>query len=318
MISIIIPVYNVEKYLRRCVDSILNQTINEIEIILVDDGSIDQSGKICDEYAQKDMRVKAIHQENKGVSAARNKGLNMAQGEYIAFVDSDDFVDGDMYELLLANSKLYQADICACTARTLYENGQKVLGKDDGEISVFNKNEAAEKIVKSLDNALWNKLFTRQIVSDIGFEEGRTHGEDLYFILQCLVKCEKVVYINRCKYNYIKRENSITSGRLSKVSFDQVYFKDKSSELLNQFFPNCIKEGRHWAFASRLNLCRKILLSSNDQYKKYLEEYKKYLKQNFTLVNKELKHKEIVEYILIAYFPMIYKSIMKRLIRGEK
>ncbi len=318
MISIIIPVYNAEKYLDRCIESILNQTITDLEVILVDDGSNDRSGMICDKYEKKDSRVRVIHQANKGVSAARNKGLSVITGEYVGFVDSDDFLDKDMYSLLLQNLIKYEADICACNARTLYDTGKEVIADNSGRIDILEKEVAVETIVKKMDNALWNKLFKRKILSEIRFEEDRTFGEDLYYILQCLKNCERVVYVNSCKYNYIKHENSITSGKLSKKSFDQVYFKDKSAEFLNEYFPQLYSEGMRWSYIARLNLCRKILISNDNQYNQYLDEYRLYLKNNFKAIYKKLKKKEIFEYILMEYFSSIYKGIMTRTIRGRK
>lgn len=113
-ISVIIPVYNVEKFLRRCLKSVINQTMSDLEIILVDDGSNDNSGEICDEYAKNDDRIIVIHKENGGLRSARNKGLDIATGEWITFVDSDDYIDTDMYEMLYSNAIEKEVDICAC------------------------------------------------------------------------------------------------------------------------------------------------------------------------------------------------------------
>ena len=129
-ISVIVPIFNVENYVRKCVDSILNQTFSDIEIILVDDGSTDASGRICDEYLSKDDRIRVIHKENGGLSDARNAGLDMCTGEYIGFVDGDDYIDGDMYELLYKNLIQYDADISMCRFRRIYNNRIDDNGKD--------------------------------------------------------------------------------------------------------------------------------------------------------------------------------------------
>src|SRR5699024_4494271 len=121
LISVIVPVYNVEKYVRRCIDSICGQTYSNLEIILIDDGSTDSSGKICDEMAAKDGRISVIHQENKGLSQARNAGLDQAKGEYIAFVDSDDYLSLNMYECLLKSLKENNADVVRCAIKNVYE-----------------------------------------------------------------------------------------------------------------------------------------------------------------------------------------------------
>ena len=202
LISIIIPVYNVEQYLNQCIDSIVNQTYKNLEIILVDDGSTDNSSRICDEYALQDKRIKVIHKENGGVSSARNFGLNIAKGEYIGFVDSDDFIERDMYEILIKTLISTNSQIVSCSIN----NNKYVIKQNE----TFNKKEIFRKI-KKLPCSVWNKLFSRVVLNEILFREDIFIGEDLLFVFQAFTKANQITFIKdnkyhyRCEYNNLKK-----------------------------------------------------------------------------------------------------------------
>lgn len=157
-ISIIVPVYKVEPYLRKCLDSIVGQTYQNLQIILVDDGSPDNCGKICDEYAARDRRIEVIHQANGGVSAARNAGLKLADGDYIGWVDSDDWIESGMYEYLLENALKYGADIAVCSRFERYKD--KVIRRGWSNIEVLNREKALQMLLKNdvMQNYLCDKL----------------------------------------------------------------------------------------------------------------------------------------------------------------
>lgn len=216
-VSVIVPVYNAESYLQRCIDSILNQTYTEFEIILINDGSKDNSGKICDEYAQKDTRIKVIHQKNSGVSKSRNVGLQAASGDYILFVDSDDYISPDMIEKLVQKAVVNKSDIVMCNY---------CIDKGDDIFPVFMKYNGAyissQQVKDGLlylyytDNhiglySLCNKLFKKSIYSlnDICFDVSLKRGEDAWFVFQCLKYCDRVDYISDILYFYYQNDNSI-------------------------------------------------------------------------------------------------------------
>lgn len=208
LITIIVPVYNTEKYLERCVNSIVNQTYDNLEIILVDDGSTDNSGKICDEYAEKDGRIKVIHKENGGVSSARNLGLNVCSGDYVGFVDSDDTIEPNMYEILYTNLIENNADISICKFAWVKNNCIKK--EETNEIEIINANNAIcfSLIGEKFAGQLCNKLFKREILKDIRFDTEIFVYEDLLVLIQYLLKSNKVVYSSICLYNYYLRETS--------------------------------------------------------------------------------------------------------------
>ncbi len=209
-ISVIVPVYKVEPYLRKCLDSIVNQTYRNLQIILVDDGSPDNCGAICDEYAAKDRRIKVVHQENGGVSAARNAGLKLAEGDYIGWVDSDDWIEPGMYENLLKNILKYKADIAVCSRVELYKNRRVRYGWTDVEI--LDREKALELLLKNdlMQNYLCDKLWKRKLFEVISFPTGRTY-EDMAIMHQLFIKAQCVICLPEVGYNYFQRSDSIVS-----------------------------------------------------------------------------------------------------------
>lgn len=296
LISVIIPVYKVEKYLRRCVDSVLAQTYTNLEIILVDDGSPDLCGEICDEYAAKDPRVKVVHQENGGISRARNAGLDLAVGEYFAFLDSDDYVDEGMYEKLHQVALEYEADVVECGHRWIRPN--RVIGKvldeqDTGQVDVYTNVEALEKLYfgsgmfGGLTIMVWNKLYKSSVYRSMRFPEGLLYEDSLY-TPKVFYMANKIVKLNRNMYNFYMAEGSLTrSGynltRLDAISVKkqcmeffaeqglQRYYDLSESDLLNALFGNyyeCRSRGKDPAYRSHTAMLKK-------EIKRYLPQAKR-------------------------------------------
>jgi len=206
LISVIVPVYKVEQYLRRCVDSILAQTYTNIEVILIDDGSPDGCPAICDEYAEKDSRVVVIHQKNAGVSAARNAGLDVAKGEYIGFVDSDDWIEPDMYEVLLELATKNNVDISAvgfCINDDFCDN------KSTAEVEIISQRDAIIAFLNGkIYPAIWHKLFEARIIKNIRFVNDFTIGEDLIFTLEAIDNSNGFACSSTQYYHYFQRQDS--------------------------------------------------------------------------------------------------------------
>lgn len=214
LISVIVPVYNVSNYLEKCLLSICGQTYRNLEIILIDDGSSDGSGEICDLYAQFDERIKVIHQPNAGQSAARNRGLDIAQGEYLGFVDSDDWIEKDMYGFLYRLLAANEADISICSHYIETESKTKVR-YSTRQLTCFSCEEAMRALVedKRVRNYMWDKLYKRQLFDGIFFPENRVF-EDIAISYHVFYKAHRVVIQDSPKYHYLKREGSTTQGRL--------------------------------------------------------------------------------------------------------
>lgn len=216
-ISIIVPVYNTEKYLNQCIKSILCQTYQNIEIILVDDESPDNCGRVCDDYAKIDDRIIVIHQKNTGVSGARNSGLEVASGNYIGFVDSDDWIGREMYEVMLNLSLKYDLDIVECSVN---ETDFEIEFKNPKiDVKFENPFEALERIIKNSDFSVWRRLYKKESIKDTRFLLNRT-SEDVYFTLENIVKIDKMGYYDFPFYNYRSNPTGITKSRYNFKRFD--------------------------------------------------------------------------------------------------
>ena len=244
-ISVIVPIYNVEKYLCKCVDSIINQTYKNLEIILVDDGSPDNCGEICDEYALKDDRIKVIHKENGGLSDARNAGMAIATGDYLGFVDSDDWIEYNMYERLIENLIKFGADISVGGVADVLETdgGYKQFKTTyDGKIRnyILSKEDAMKKYFLGSWSA-WDKIYKKDVFNDIRFPKGEIN-EDEAIVLQLLDRCNRICYTNEVFYNYITRpnSNSITASGFSLKKLDWYYHCRANLEFIKNNYPELV------------------------------------------------------------------------------
>lgn len=228
LISIIVAAYNIEEYLPRCLESLLTQSYGNIEIIVVDDGSRDNTGLICDQYAQKDKRVKVIHQKNQGLSGARNSGLLKAKGDFIGYVDGDDWVERDMYRDMLMACQDSHAQMAVCAYRKTGPEAEVEVFS--GEIHVLTRKEALEIYICDnreyhIYNSVWSKLFCREAVKDLKFPAGRK-SEDIVYTTRALLNIDTCVFLDTPYYNYMTdREDSIMNQGLGERRFkDEIPF----------------------------------------------------------------------------------------------
>lgn len=236
-ISVIVPIYKVETYLRCCIESICRQTYRELEILLIDDGSPDECGKICEEYAKRDSRIKVIHIENGGQSHARNVGLEVATGDYIGFVDGDDHINISMYERLLETAITNEAQIVECNF-----HGRKVKVPDEMEEGAIFSMSGKESITRQLDTnfqsrfpstSVWSKLFKRECIQGVRFPDGRIH-EEYAFLCEAFLNTDRYVYINECLYDRTLRSDSTTAEKFSARTLDKIYVFQQRNELLKK------------------------------------------------------------------------------------
>lgn len=237
LISIIVPVYNMENYLSVCVDSILAQTYTNLEIILVNDGSKDSSAQICDNLAKKDGRIRVIHKENGGLSSARNAGLDIATGEYIGFVDSDDSIKPNMFEVLYTNLVESDSDISVCKFSNCTDQ------RDDGTVDnspetlmIFSNTEALENIFigRHFVGHAWNKLFKAETVKDLRFFEELRNFEDVPFSVAAMLRVKKVCFTQKRLYNYLIRQGSILRGGFNENLLNALVACDKIAGMLKE------------------------------------------------------------------------------------
>lgn len=314
-VSVIVPVYQVEQYLRQCLDSILKQTFQDMEIILVDDGSKDNSGKICDEYALKDNRVKVIHQVNKGLSDARNTGMNQMSGKYFMFVDSDDYISELMVEKLYEKAEETGADIVCCNFEYFWKNNEKASYSTKQRSEVLNSSEIFNhrKNEKNYGfwTVAWNKLHKSSSMNSFRFRSGKIH-EDEFWANDIYQKDLKVVTIEDSLYYYRQRHNSIVNIKNIKKEFDLIEaFQERIQIYLNQnMYPDQAYKVLIYSLEP-LNECRKLKRTEeeNIRYKHAVEKTKDLIGQ---LKNTELSRIQKYSLILIQMNPcLVFSMAMK-------
>lgn len=238
-VSIIVPVYNVEKYLENCIKSILDQTLKEFELVLVVDGaSTDNSGNICHYYKKQDKRIKVVHIKDIGVSACRNKGVDISTGDFIGFVDGDDYIDKDMYKKLYQLCIDNESDISVCKLGREID-GKLINAGEEEFIKIFNNSEGMSELFKGIYYrfSLCNKLFRKSCFNEISFPEGRIH-EDLSTAYKLFANADKVVYINYVGYIYVKRNNSILTKKYEEKRLDAFIGWNEIICFMSNKYPN--------------------------------------------------------------------------------
>lgn len=292
-ISVIVPIYKVEDYLHRCVDSIINQTYTNLEIILVDDGSPDDCPMICDEYAKKDSRIRVVHKKNGGLSDARNAGIDIATGEYLMFIDSDDFVDVEMMESMMKNMIDNNVDMVVCNIKYVYEDREVV--KYNQADRILDRYEAMEEYLKDgvVQAVAWNKLYKKSLINDMRYKVGKTN-EDEFFTYKVVDKTDKIYYNSRSFYNYIQRDSSIM-GKYSIKRLDGVEASYERLNFIKEKYPTLYEKEKK----TFVNLCiysyQMILkepnLDKDKQGRKTLNNYRKKIKFN-KIELKNYSHKD--------------------------
>ena len=273
-ISIIVPIYNVEQYLDKCIESLVNQTYKNLEIILIDDGSKDNSRKIVNSWTAKDNRIKSIHKKNGGLSDARNAGMKIATGDYIGFVDSDDWINYKMYEVLINNLEKYNADISACAINKIDEkyfiDEKQVLNEN---ICMFTAEEALENLIDEgiLKQTVWNKLYKREVINGICFEFGKIH-EDEFWSYQIFGRCKKIVYTYAELYYYLQRPGSIMDKPFSIQRLDGLEARNNRLKYIQKNFPMLTVKAKMSLFVLCLYQYQSMLISNNVENREIYEQ----------------------------------------------
>ena len=285
LISVIIPVYNVDKYLPKCIDSIINQTYKNLEIILIDDGSTDSSPKICDEYMNKDSRIIVIHKDNGGLSSARNKGIEVAKGNLICFIDSDDYLELNMLEELKNNMDKYDSDIACCNFYDIKNEVSSLRIKKDTNIEFVSSEK--EKFINiqneysPLTYYAWNKLYKKELFNNIKFPEGRLY-EYTYILCDIFEKATKISFTLKPLYNYVYRSSSLGNA-FNLKHFDKIGSFNKKIEFFDskKYYDLSNKEKKGKACELIRNLAKMKLnkIKNKEVYEKYYEELIKTVKE---------------------------------------
>lgn len=276
MISVIVPVYNVEKYLEKCVESLCRQSYSNLEIILVDDGSTDSSGCLCDELAKTDSRIKVIHKKNGGLSDARNAGLDIAAGDYIGFVDSDDYVLPEMYERLLTLLNTYHADIAICDKVEFYEGKDPEFTKIEPSIKVLNQDQAINALAddQGLRSHVWNRLYSAHLFDDLRFDVGKAY-EDVYIMHRLFLQAQKIVVTNESLYCYLQRATSILGTINLKKRVDLFWGYARRYEETIAKYPNAAKKTATPMYYCMWDIIKHSSLKDKNEINKIVRFYRK-------------------------------------------
>ncbi len=276
LISVIVPVYQVENYLNQCIESIIEQTYTNLEIILIDDGSKDNCPQICDDWSIKDKRIKVIHKKNGGLSDARNVGLDIAKGKYIAFIDSDDWVDSRYIELLYNSLIKSEADISACSIQKVYDADSVDPYNLNPKLQLVTPKEAIKDILydRRFKTVAWNKLYSKEILSGERFIVGRIH-EDEFFSYKVFDKAQKLVFVDASLYKYRQRSGSIMSSpSLKHLDLLDAYL-NRIKFLENNYTDLASKDKLNFCIAC-INFYKDFLKSDSDFKKIALNRIKNY------------------------------------------
>lgn len=280
LISVIIPVYNVERYLTKCIDSVIKQTYTNLEILLINDGSTDNSPKICEEYKNKDRRIKVIHKQNGGLSDARNVGIENAQGKYITFIDSDDDIEVDYIKYLYNLIEKYNTHM-SIAAYTVVSKDKKInIGQGYEEEKVLDEKKCLERLLceQGLSVSACAKLYEKSLFENIKFPKGKL-CEDNGTTYKLIMKCNKIAYGSKSVYNYYKRENSIMTSTFNMKKLDLIELTDKMCDDIESKYPELKFSTDKKRIVSRFSILRQMLVGKlNEEQKTALKEIKKYIK----------------------------------------
>ena len=279
VISVIVPVYNVETYLPACLESICAQTYSDLEIILIDDGSTDHSGALCDEYAGRDSRIRVIHQKNSGAASARNAGLRIAAGEYLAFVDSDDFLEPDAYEFMMEKMDHYHADVVRCGFQDVFTDHE-----EDRISNLSEKIYTAEEFLGKFTvdwtcGLLWDKLYRRKLFEGIVFEEGHKI-DDEFFTYQGIMNAKTILSVPRVVYHYRRRRSGVMSSKEHRrqLVMDKLDYSRERRKRVISAFPDlkCVYDEHYANFLLLLcrdpGACPESLQKTKKQIRDFLQE----------------------------------------------
>ena len=309
-ISIVVPVYNVRQYLSESLDSVINQTYTNLEIIVVDDGSTDGSDKICDEYSVKDSRINVIHQENKGLSGARNAGLDIMTGEVVAFLDSDDTFHPEMIQRMVETMQHYDADVVICRYSSCRTNGKMPYSKinsDNATSIVYDRRESLRALLSgTIDWYAWNKVYRRECFESIRYPQGQVY-EDIVTTYEILNASQKVAVIEEPLIMYRRREESITEKYAFSSAQDRIRSYADIDEKVQMNSPEIFgKQHRQWICRRRMN----VLLATYARCGKRAKRYKtEILELGKNLNWQDCDHRTRRFYSIFRLSPLLFKVV---------
>lgn len=315
LISVIVPVYNKEKYIDKCVESLVNQTYTNLEIFLIDDGSTDNSAAICDEYASKDSRIKSIHRENGGPGAVRNYGVSICNGEYVSFVDSDDWIELDMYESMYNAMVEHGAELAVCGRNMVYEDdGAVVHGFTFDSVQCFEAKDAIKRFLTygGIDASPCDKLIKKELFkrADISFPSGYI-CEDVPVVFGLVSSAEKTVHIGKPCYNYLQRRGSYSNTKFSEKALGLKIYPGQVRDKAKEQYPSLAEEADWYYSVNLMTLVTRFEDTSDNRFKELRSElvkYKKVILGKFSSKKQKMLFR-LIKYNLFSLVRKLYRKI---------
>lgn len=294
LISLVIPVYNVEKYLDKCMESVLAQTYDNFEVILVDDGSTDSSGKMCDGYAERDSRVTVYHKQNGGLSDARNFGVEHCNGDLVSFIDSDDYVTEDYLEYLWYLKSKYSVDIACTTAKRTIESA-KISKDDSGREALLDSSEAIKRICYTSCGAC-GRLYKKQLLIDHPYPKGRLY-EDLATTCKIIGSSPKVIFGEKTIYYWVQRQGGITHSGINKKQYDLFWSADEQLDYISENFPESESASRTRCIMASCDFVTRLFSYKSKDMKQHFKYARDYTKKHLKYI---LKDKSTPRHVILS------------------
>lgn len=313
LISVIVPIYGVEEWLDECVESLVNQSYKNLEIILVDDGSRDRCPQMCDEWSKKDSRIRVVHKENGGLSSARNAGLDVCTGEYVSFIDSDDFIHKDTYKIMMTDMKTRDVDIVRC-AMNRYNGHEFIDNRNIKYEKTYNTDEIFDCYFyhkEDLCGGVCDKLFKRELFEDARFPEG-LNSEDYYMHLIVYQRTKRMFYNNIPLYFYRMRDDSICrTSKINEHSYDKIIVGDMVGEYVEKHMPERVDDVRAFRIMIRFAIYYGLMFVEHEKEleKDWKKDLKKYVKDMIS--SKKISFGFKIKYLWFSYFSKSYVTFKK-------
>lgn len=310
-LSVIIPAYNVEKWIGRCLDSVLNQTFQDIEIIVIDDGSIDKTGEILDEYSLRYDQINVIHQKNQGLINVRETGIKLAKGEFIGFIDGDDCVNSVMYQKLIKNAEKYEADISQCGMLYCFYDGRKKPMYGTENIHIYDNFEGQKELLegRKIEPSLCNKIYKKEILINSCLDKSILNNEDLLRNFVLFKRAKRSVLEDFCGYEYWRREDSMSNNSR------QIFIWNNIIKARKLILNNAAEDIKIYARKSYLTAViggyNSVMTLKETESRHFQKKCRAVLKKNKKYLHK-LEKKAYVMSVFILYLPNIYKLLRKK------
>ncbi len=315
-LSVIIPAYNVATWLPRCVESVINQTYRNLEILIIDDGSTDETSQIADEYAEKDNRIRAIHQENAGLVSVREVGIELSTGQYVGFIDGDDEIASDMYERLINNALKYDAEISQCGILYCFYDGRKKMMHGTGELSILDTIEGYKQLLdgSKMEPSLCNKIYAKHLLKNSCLDKSIVNNEDLLRNSVLFARAKRSVFEDFCGYHYWRRADSMSNNERVMQTNESVL---RARKIILDNAEACVRQDAWKCYMAAVIAAYNVTIGNKNEevvaFRKKCRGILKEQKKQLRYLNKRLYYRAIAVLTIPCLYGIVYKIHIKLL-----